>query len=132
MYNLDKTYADFPAISAQIIEEDPDMFGCTAGGTDRIYINAKGDVQPCEFLNVSFGSIIEEDFKVIYQRMREVFEIPQTCICCEKYARDIYKLYTDNNLKQLPLPKELTKQLFNKMPRNNPTRLYEKIEKEIK
>jgi len=131
-YNLKKEFKDFPAISAQIIEEDPDMFGCTAGGTDRVYINAKGDVQPCEFLNVSFGNIIEEDFEVIFKRMRKVFEIPQTCISCEKYAKDIYKLYHDNNLKQLPLPKELSQQIFDKMDRNRPTRIYEKIEKELK
>lgn len=131
-YNLQEDYADFPAISAQIMEEDPDMFGCTAGGTDRLYINAKGDVQPCEFLNISFGNIVEEDIGVIYQRMREVFAVPQTCISCEKYAGDIYRLYHDNNLTQLPLPKELTKLLCDKMERHSPTKLYKKIEQEMK
>jgi len=77
MYNLNKKYTEFPAISAQIMEEDPDMFGCTAGGTDRLYINAKGDVQPCEFLNISFGNIAEEDFDIIYKKMRKVFKVPQ-------------------------------------------------------
>ena len=41
MYNLDKRYNGYPCISAQIIEEDEEQFGCTAGGTDRVYINAK-------------------------------------------------------------------------------------------
>jgi MoaA/NifB/PqqE/SkfB family radical SAM enzyme len=130
-YNLSPAYSSFPAISAQIIEEDPDMFGCTAGGTDRIYLNAKGDVQPCEFLNISFGNIADEDFEDIYKRMRSAFSIPQTCITCEKYARDIYRLYHDNQLKQLPLPKELTEELCRKMDMGNPTRLYQKIEHEL-
>jgi MoaA/NifB/PqqE/SkfB family radical SAM enzyme len=56
-YNLKKEFSQYPSISAQIIEEDKAVFGCTAGGTDRFYINAKGDLQPCEFLNISFGNI---------------------------------------------------------------------------
>ncbi|MGW8161804.1 MAG: radical SAM/SPASM domain-containing protein, partial [Desulfobulbales bacterium] len=57
LYNSSRKYREYPSISAQIIEESPEMFGCTAGGTDRFYINAKGDVQPCEFLNISFGNL---------------------------------------------------------------------------
>ncbi len=49
------------------------MFVCTAGGTDRFYINAKGDVQTYEFLNFLFGNIGEEDFLTIYNRMRDHF-----------------------------------------------------------
>ncbi|HOH79399.1 MAG TPA: NAD-dependent epimerase/dehydratase family protein [Candidatus Cloacimonadota bacterium] len=131
-YNLRPEFAHFPAISAQIMEEDPNLFGCTAGGTDRLYINAKGDVQPCEFLNVSFGNIASEDFAIIYQRMRAVFEIPQTCICCERYAQDIYQLYHDNHLQKLPLPPELSSQIFAKMRRDCPTPLYQKIERLLK
>lgn len=131
-YNLDRQFVDYPAISAQIIEEDPEMFGCTAGGTDRVYLNAKGDVQPCEFLNISFGNITEEDFSVIYQRMRAAFAIPQTCISCEKYAGEIYRLFKESNLKQLPLPKELTEQICRSMTRNSPTKLYHRIEHELR
>ncbi len=112
LYNLDAKYKDFPAISAQIMEEDADLFGCTAGGTDRFYINAKGDVQPCEFLNLSFGNITEEDFSEIYNKMRKTFEIPQTCLACEKYAQDIRKLYFENHLKTLPLDKELSQNVL--------------------
>lgn len=132
IYNLASRYRDYPAISAQIIEEDQEMFGCTAGGTDRVYLNAKGDVQPCEFLNISFGNIVDEDVGLIYQRMREAFKIPQTCISCEKYARDIYRLYQEHDLKQLPLPQELTQQICAKMTQDNPTRIYQRIEQELK
>ncbi|MEN8194184.1 MAG: radical SAM protein, partial [Bacteroidota bacterium] len=50
-YNNKPEFKNYPFIAAQIVDERSDMFGCTAGGTDRFYINAKGDVQPCEFLN---------------------------------------------------------------------------------
>jgi len=73
LYNNDKNYKDYPAILSQAVEEDENHFGCTAGGVDRFYINAKGDVQPCEFLNISFGNIQDENFLKIYERMRNVF-----------------------------------------------------------
>ncbi len=43
-YNHHRAFAAYPSISAQTLEEDRACFGCTAGGTDRFYINAKGDV----------------------------------------------------------------------------------------
>ncbi|MCP3925314.1 MAG: radical SAM protein [Desulfobacterales bacterium] len=130
-YNHNKEYADYPSISAQFMEEDPNMFGCTAGGTDRFYINAKGDVQPCEFLNVSFGNIAEEDFDLIYKRMREVFRTPKECWLCEKYSGDICDIYKTKNLKSLPLSPELTEKLINNFDWGENTKLYEKIEKKI-
>ncbi len=129
LFNQAQEYVDYPAISAQIIEEDPQMFGCTAGGTDRVYINAKGDVQPCEFLNISFGNIAEEDFAMIYQRMREVFKILQTTIICEKHSRDVHRIYVENHLSRLPLPKDLSQQVCAKMTHDSPTPLYEQMEK---
>lgn len=131
-YNLNKEFVDYPAISAQIIEEDPEMFGCTAGGTDRLYINAKGDVQPCEFLNVSFGNIKDDSISDIYQNMRKIFEIPQNCIACEKYASIIFTIFRENNLRTLPLTKDLSQKIFHQMYVQSPTRLYQKIEKELK
>ena len=124
MYNKDKKYSAFPAISAQIIEEQPDVFGCTAGGTDRFYINAKGDVQPCEFLNISFGNIADEKFEDIYDRMRACFETPGERILCEEAAKKIAALYKQHNLNSLPLPPELSKQVYEEWDRGAATELY--------
>jgi MoaA/NifB/PqqE/SkfB family radical SAM enzyme len=127
-YNLDAKYRRYPAISAQIIEESGEMFGCTAGGTDRFYINAKGDVQPCEFLNISFGNIGEEDFDAIYRRMRGQFREPGDCWLCEKYSRNILNIFQENRLKTLPLSKELSKGVYRNWDRGKKTELYDKIE----
>lgn len=131
-YNNDARYKDHPSISAQIIEECPTVFGCTAGGTDRFYINAKGDVQPCEFLNISFGNIAQEDFNIIYSRMRSFFEEPGECWLCEKYSPEILKIVKENNLKVLPLTKELSKKIYSGWDRGNPTDIYKTIEKRFK
>jgi MoaA/NifB/PqqE/SkfB family radical SAM enzyme len=132
MYNNEREYRDYPSISAQVLEEDPAMFGCTAGGTDRFYINAKGDIQPCEFLNISFGNIGREDFDSIYRRMRRVFDTPRDCWLCERYARDVAKLMKKHSLHSLPLDETLSKKIYEHWDRGNHTGLYRVIENKIK
>jgi len=131
-YNNNRIYKDYPSISAQICEELPQMFGCTAGGTDRFYINAKGDVQPCEFLNISFGNIQNEDFSIIYKRMRKVFNKPGENWLCEKYSKDIVKIMKAYNITTLPLNKELSKQVYENWDRGNYTELYKVFEEKYK
>lgn len=128
-YNQKAEYRDYPPVSAQIIEELPQVFGCTAGGTDRFYINAKGDVQPCEFLNISYGNVAEETFAVIFSRMRQCFRHPGTCMLCEQQAGVVHRIYTENNLDRLPLDKELSKQVYENWDRGELTDLYQRIEK---
>lgn len=127
-YNLLAEYADYPAISAQVIEEDPAVFGCTAGGTDRFYINAKGDLQPCEFLNISFGNIGRDNFEDIYQKMRSCFSWAGDCYLCEKNAKLIYRLFREKKLTSLPLPPELSAEVYGSWERGNRTDLYARLE----
>lgn len=123
-YNLDPKFKDYPAISAQVIEEAPERFGCTAGGTDRFYINAKGDLQPCEFLNLSFGNIATDDFALIYDKMRSCFQEPGDCWLCEKYSGEILKVFQEHQLKTLPLPYDLSETIYSKWHRGDKTELY--------
>ncbi len=131
-YNSSKKYKDYPSISAQIIEEDSRMFGCTAGSTDRFYINAKGDMQPCEFLNISFGNIDIDEFDEIYQKMRQCFEEPGECWLCEKHSKDILKVFKEKNLKSLPLDREVSKKIYKGWDRGSHTELYDIIENKLK
>jgi len=128
-YNLQEEFSRYPAISAQIIEEDKTVFGCTAGGTDRFYINANGDLQPCEFLNISFGNIAVDNFENIYQKMRGFFPWGGDCHLCESCSKKIHKLYLENNLKSLPLPPELSSKIYSSWNRGKRTDLYERLEK---
>lgn len=125
-YNLDPAYRSYPPVSAQILEELPEVFGCTAGGTDRFYINAKGDVQPCEFLNISFGNIAEEPFAEIFARMRACFHTPGTCMLCETQAAKVYRLFTEHGLDRLPLPPALSCLVSEGWDRGAGTELYRK------
>ncbi|MBU8892546.1 MAG: radical SAM protein [Bacteroidales bacterium] len=126
-YNLDKSHRDYTFISPMIIEESAEVFGCTAGGTDRFYINAKGDLQACEFLNISFGNVQADDFEVIYEKMRKVFESPCQTWLCEKHSSQILKLKETNNLSSLPLTPEISKQVYENWDRTDLTDFYKKL-----
>jgi MoaA/NifB/PqqE/SkfB family radical SAM enzyme len=128
-YNQQKKYKDYPFVYSQLMEEETEMFGCTAGGTDRFYLNAKGDIQPCEFLNISFGNIHSDNFDTIYKRMRETFQIPGDCWLCEQNAKDIFKLFKESNAKSLPLSTELSEKIYKNWKRGNVPDFYAKMNK---
>lgn len=128
MYNNETAYRDHPFIAAQILDEASDAFGCTAGGTDRFYVNAKGDVQPCEFLNISFGNILDEPFEEIYARMRAVFDVPGDRWLCEACAHDVHALHTTSGARTLPLSPELTAQLVAGWDRGSSADFYQQVE----
>ncbi|HUI92465.1 MAG TPA: radical SAM protein [Chitinivibrionales bacterium] len=125
-YNHDAAYRSYPSISAQILEEAPEVFGCTAGGTDRFYLNAKGDVQPCEFLNISFGNVTREDFSSIYKRMRACFEKPGQTWLCEAYSAKIREVAGETGV--LPLGTEESEKIYINWERGKATELYKVLE----
>lgn len=118
---------DYPALAAQVFEESPDVLGCTSGAVDRFYVNATGDVQPCEFLNLSFGNVREEPFPAILARMRAVFPVPCTDWLCCTQAQAIHRLYQEHGLTHTPLPPELTRELVATWDRGRPTALYARL-----
>lgn len=115
------------ALSSQVFEESIRTFGCTAGAIERFYIGASGEVQPCEFLNISFGNVNEESFETIYQRMRSYFPQPGTDWLCCTQARAIYQLMKEHDIQQTPLPWPLTKKLVEEWSRGVETPLYKRL-----
>jgi MoaA/NifB/PqqE/SkfB family radical SAM enzyme len=126
-YNQAKPHVDYPFVYCMLMEEEPEMFGCTAGGTDRFYINAKGDLQPCEFLNFSFGNIATDDFDTIYYNMRSEFHIPGQCLLCDEFASEIYQKHLEDASSNLPIKPELSEQIYAVWDRGEPTEFYEKL-----
>ena len=126
-YNLKRKYRNYTFISPMVYEESPWMFGCTSGATDRFYVNAKGDLQPCEFLNISFGNIARDDFDQIYNYMREVFRMPGDCLLCEKYASRVNELMKQHHLDRLPLSPELSKEIYQNWDRGKVPEFYRKM-----
>jgi MoaA/NifB/PqqE/SkfB family radical SAM enzyme len=126
LYNESSRYKNYPSVSSQAFESLKENFGCTAGGIERFYVNAHGEVQPCEFLNVSVGNIQEESFLTLFKRMRALFRKSATkwlcCTECEEIERLIREGYTST-----PLPKEKAIPLMRNWDRGEETPLYEKM-----
>lgn len=118
---------DYPSLAAQVFEESESVLGCTCGGVDRFYVNATGEVQPCEFLNLSFGNVRDEPFVDIYNRMRGYFPTPCTDWLCCTQAQAIDELFREHRLTRTPLTPEITLQLMQKLERGKPTPLYDKL-----
>lgn len=117
----------YPSLAAQVFEESPDVLGCTAGAVDRFYIGASGEVQPCEFLNISFGNVNNEDFAEIYRRMRSYF--PQPCtdwLCCTQAAA-IAEAFRKRESNVSPLPWSETRDLIENWQRGEPTPIYRRL-----
>jgi MoaA/NifB/PqqE/SkfB family radical SAM enzyme len=122
-----RTMHDYPSLAAQVFEESKRVLGCTSGAVDRFYVGANGDVQPCEFLNLSFGNVNEEPFDVIYKRMRSFFNVPCLDWLCCTQAEAIHKLFQESQLKRTPIPWAITQKLAANWNRGEPTPLYEKL-----
>jgi len=67
---------NLPKIEAIPYLESEELYGCVAG-TQHLYIDAFGNLCPCDFTPLSFGNVHEEGFDVVYQRLREQFDRPR-------------------------------------------------------
>jgi MoaA/NifB/PqqE/SkfB family radical SAM enzyme len=110
-FNRKARYADFPSVSAHVFEESKEVFGCTAGGIDRFYVNHAGEVQPCEFMNISFGNVKNEPLAAIYRRMRERFQTADVNWPCCKERASITAAFAAMSPPKTPLPREETEKL---------------------
>jgi MoaA/NifB/PqqE/SkfB family radical SAM enzyme len=68
--NTARRYRNHPLIYYVAYTEAPERLGCMMGGLSHMTIDSRGNVNPCVFLPVTFGNIMEEDFSSIYKRMR--------------------------------------------------------------
>jgi MoaA/NifB/PqqE/SkfB family radical SAM enzyme len=86
--NRGRAYKDYPPVSYIAPAEKPENFGCLMGGLSHFTIDGAGNVNPCVFVPVSFGNILDEDFGVIYKRMRSVVSRPIRTECPSGLLRE--------------------------------------------
>lgn len=65
-----------PKVAAFTYLEDGKLYGCGAG-IQHIYIDAFGNLCPCDFTPFSFGNIQNESFKTAFQRLHHQFNRPR-------------------------------------------------------
>lgn len=61
--------------------EGKNQMGCMMGGLSHFYIDSAGNVNPCVFMPVSFGNILNDDFNKIYKLMRSTIRRPLHSDC---------------------------------------------------
>jgi MoaA/NifB/PqqE/SkfB family radical SAM enzyme len=74
--NTRKEHRHCPIVHYVAYAESPAQRGCMMGGLSHLYIDSRGNVNPCVFLPVTFGNIMEENFANIYPRMRAAIPRP--------------------------------------------------------
>lgn len=116
-----------PVLSAQVYEESPKGFGCTAGGIDRLYVNATGAVQPCEFLNLSFGNVRETPLPEIFNRMREAFPAPQNQWACSQWGAAIQHYRIEHGITETPLDATHTEAFLKRVMRTQQPDFYRRL-----
>ena len=69
-----------PAVAAVGWLESDAMFGCGAG-YHHLFIDAAGEVCPCDLAPLSFGSVTDEPLAAIWDRMASRFPVPrEACV----------------------------------------------------
>ncbi|MCX6335468.1 MAG: radical SAM protein [Bacteroidia bacterium] len=79
--NTSEEYEDYPLISYDAFSEAPCNMGCMMAGNSLLYIDSLGNVEPCVFLPVTFGNILNENFAIILDLMRKAVPMPLKTTC---------------------------------------------------
>jgi MoaA/NifB/PqqE/SkfB family radical SAM enzyme len=101
--------------------EESYNFGCTATAGQKVYIDAKGNVQPCELLKASIGNITENNFEEIWMHFLSKCQHPVRECIVHHFNKHIH--YADI----LPLGKDKTFAIWPEMLKLDSTDIYKKI-----
>ena len=93
------------AVALQWAIEHADRLGCLMGGLSHLHIDSLGNVNPCALLPVTFGNIMQEDFPVIYERMRKAIPRPLHKECPSISLGKVLKARSDDG-RLSPVPFE--------------------------
>jgi MoaA/NifB/PqqE/SkfB family radical SAM enzyme len=74
--NTANRFRQYPVVHYPGFAESPAQRGCMMGGLSHLYIDSRGNINPCVFLPVTFGNIMEEDFETVYARVRAAIPRP--------------------------------------------------------
>jgi MoaA/NifB/PqqE/SkfB family radical SAM enzyme len=110
-----------PLVTTPAEYESKDFMGCITG-YQCLFIDASGEICPCDFTPLSFGNIKEKPLKVIWKEMEIYFSRPRADCLMRRIARNI-----DSDF--FPLPPSDSKKMIPKLDKESP---YPKIYKYTK
>jgi MoaA/NifB/PqqE/SkfB family radical SAM enzyme len=94
-----------PKVMAFSYFESPEMFGCMAGRR-WIHITPTGDVLPCSYTPLTFGSVRREPLKNIWKKVRQHPEYKKDLVSCMVQNKEFRRkyIYTIPPNAKLPYP----------------------------
>jgi MoaA/NifB/PqqE/SkfB family radical SAM enzyme len=93
--NTRREYRDYPIVHYVAYAESPAQRGCMMGGLSHLYMDSRGNLNPCVFLPVTFGNLAEEDFDTVLGRMRVAIPRPLHQECPSLQLQGILKEQED-------------------------------------
>jgi len=102
--------------------ENKNMYGCGAG-VQHMYIDAFGNVCPCDFTPLSFGNIKKDGFDIAYKRLRAHFDKPRATCFIQDNIEKIRPFFSNN----LPLKYAASVQICNSCRKRELPRFYKKL-----
>jgi MoaA/NifB/PqqE/SkfB family radical SAM enzyme len=109
--NTGVDYRDYPPVSYEAFSEAPENMGCMMAGNSLLYIDSLGNVEPCVFLPVTFGNIMNEDLSFILGRMKKAVPKPLHVTCPSVQLSQKIRNKNEGGIK-LPIPYEQLKEEF--------------------
>jgi MoaA/NifB/PqqE/SkfB family radical SAM enzyme len=94
----------YPKVSLLDDFESPTLFGCSAG-SQHGYIDAVGNVYPCDFVPLNFGNLTKESFVNVWARVHQALGKSQR-ECLARVAANHIVSEIDNSL-PIPLEKSI-------------------------
>jgi MoaA/NifB/PqqE/SkfB family radical SAM enzyme len=92
--------------------ESPELFGCGAG-TQHLFIDARGEVCPCDFTGMSFGNVAETPVAEIWTAMSEAMGGPRR----HCFIRSNHQLVMRESHGSFPLSREASLRVCAEAPK---------------
>jgi MoaA/NifB/PqqE/SkfB family radical SAM enzyme len=108
-----------PVVAANAYLESAEMFGCNAG-YHHCFIDASGEVCPCDLMPLSFGNLTEHSFHEVWNAMEPFFPRPQANCLMGRLAGKI-------PVTTLPLPPAQSSNLLSDIEPSALPRLYQHL-----
>ena len=80
----------YPKTSVFPYFESGEQFGCGAG-VQHSYVDGRGGFGPCDFMNQTYGNILNENAHVIWEKIKKDIDGPH-CQCIAKHCDACHKL----------------------------------------
>jgi radical SAM protein with 4Fe4S-binding SPASM domain len=96
-----------PAITSFAHLESDELFGCGAG-FHHLFIDALGNVCPCDLTPLKLGNVLEEPLSDIWERMSQWFDLPRCGCFMKQLCAESDSL---QDMTEFPLSKEKSEEL---------------------